>query len=71
MNFYDVLAAKKWGGGSPAPEPVLIAKTITANGTVSLAFADGSDEKEELWCLAVKEREITLGYLNGTMIIFR
>ena len=50
---------------------VACGKTITANGTVSLAFADGSDEKEELWCLAVKEREITLGYLNGTMIIFR
>ena len=56
---------------SKAATVVACGKTITANGTVSLAFADGSDEKEELWCLAVKEREITLGYLNGTMIIFR
>ena len=46
MNFYDVLAAEKWGGGSPAPEPVLIAKTITANGTYSAADegADGYSE---------------------------
>lgn len=57
MNFYDVLAAKKWSGGSPAPEPVLIAKTITANGTYSAA-AEGADGYSEVTA-AVPELPVT------------
>ena len=46
-------------------------RSIGYGGTVSLEFAEGSDEDEKKWCLLVKEREITLGYVNGTTIIFR
>lgn len=41
MNLYDILLAKKLGGGStPAPTPVLIDKTITANGVYNAADDD-------------------------------
>lgn len=48
-DLHDILTAGRMlggSGGSPAPEPVLIAKTITANGTYSAADegADGYSE---------------------------
>ena len=44
-DLHDLIAAGRLagdGGSSPAPEPVLIAKTVTANGTYS-AEDDGAD----------------------------
>ena len=41
MNLYDILLAKKLGGGSaPTPTPVLISKNITANGVYNAADDD-------------------------------
>lgn len=45
LDVHDLLIAGRLlggGGGSPAPEPVLIEKTITANGTYN-AGADNAD----------------------------
>lgn len=42
MNYFDMLLAKKLVGGSPTPEPILITKSITANGEY-LASSDNAD----------------------------
>ena len=59
-DLHDILIAGRMlggSGGSPAPEPVLIAKTITANGTYSAA-AEGADGYSEVTA-AVPELPVT------------
>jgi len=51
---------------------VACGKTITANGTVSLAFGAPCDTEDiSAWNLQVKQNAITLGHCNGTVILFR
>lgn len=59
-DLHDILTAGRMlggSGGSPAPEPVLIAKTITANGTYSAAD-EGADGYSEVTA-AVPELPVT------------
>ena len=59
-DLHDILIAGRMlggSGGSPAPEPVLITKTITANGTYS-ATDEGADGYSEVTA-AVPELPVT------------
>lgn len=57
---------------SKSAKVVACGKTITANGTVSLAFGAPCDTEDvSRWNLVVRQNAITLGPSNGTLIIFR
>lgn len=64
-DLHDILTAGRMlggSGGSPAPEPVLIAKTITANGTYSAAD-EGADGYSEVTA-AVPQRAAATGQIT-------
>jgi len=44
---------------------------LTCQGAVTLDFGDGSEEDVAQWHPSVKPNSLTLGFLNGTTILFR
>ncbi len=44
---------------------------LTCQGTVTLDFGDGGEEDVAQWNVSVKSKSLTLGFLNGTTILFR
>ena len=56
-------------GGSAVVVDVL--KGLTCQGVVALDFGDGGEEDVSQWNLSVKPKSLSLGFLNGTTILFR
>lgn len=44
---------------------------LTCQGAVALDFGDGGEEDVSQWNLSVKSKSLSLGFLNGTTILFR
>ena len=56
-------------GGSAVVVNVL--NGLTCQGAVALDFGDGGEEDVSQWNLSVKSKSLSLGFLNGTTILFR
>ena len=56
-------------GGSAVVVNVL--NGLTCQGAVALDFGDGGEEDVTQWNLSVKSKSLSLGFLNGTTILFR